>query len=1049
MNPDTSVFTIFGAALELSDPAARKRYIADACEGDATLRERVETLLQAHGEAGGFLSQPSKPATEPANATVVAPGMAKVGDTIGRYKLLEQIGEGGCGVVYMAEQLEPVRRRVAFKVIKLGMDTKQVVARFEAERQALALMDHPNIAKVLDGGATDTGRPYFVMELVSGVKITEFCDENKSSTEQRLALFVQVCQAIQHAHQKGIIHRDLKPSNILVALIDGVAVPKVIDFGVAKATNNQPLTDKSLFTAFEQFIGTPAYMSPEQAKMSGLDIDTRADIYSLGVLLYELLVGQTPFDAKEMMQGGLDALRQIIREKEPLRPSTKLSTLHGDTRTTVGKSRQTEVGKLVHQLRGDLDWIVMKCLEKDRARRYETATALAADVDRYLNDEPVQACPPSMWYRLGKFARRNRGAILAASLISLVLVGGLLGTTVLTASLILLALVGGIIGTTWGMVRAWRAAEREAAQRQNAEERAEQLERVSGFQANQLADIKPALMGSGIRDQILQRFQRDLTRQGLEKSAIAESIGQLDKDLSRVNFTNVAMETLEKYVFERALQTIDQDFADQPLLQAQLLQSTADTMHALGLLARATGPQKNALEIRRNELGSDDPKTLESMRKLGDLLRANGRYREALGTMREVVAIGKRTLGSNHPDTLRSLKKLAYILVHADDHDEAKREVRDALEGCRRVFGDKDPETSEAYAIKGMMLRCGAGQYQEGAECLRTAFEGLRDSLGDEHPDTLQTQLNLGWAVLWLGEVKEAQALNQEAYATSLRALGDDHPNTLFGLDNMGLVRVAQGRLDEAVEYHRRALEGRRRVLGDQHTETLRSMWHLARALWKARGAAEAEPLFREALDAPKDVFPWGKWLRPYVLIELADMLQETGRLGESERLKAEAADLVRGFAFQPWGCSTFAVVMVSNAQMLQAMKRYAEAESHLLEARDYLDGNAGPVRAWAHAVKSPDDYTLEAVIRRLVELYDAWSAAEPESAAEIKAKAAHACQTPPWRRAETDEQKKPYRDSPLARAKSGCPPARHVQESSAAALNSQAPKGQTRLMSG
>jgi eukaryotic-like serine/threonine-protein kinase len=460
----------------------------------------------------------------------------------------------------------------------------------------------------------------------------------------------------------------------------------------------------------------------------------------------------------------------------------------------------------------------MKALEKDRNRRYETATALAADIQRHLTGEPVVAAPPGRLYRMRKYIRRHRAAALTGT----ALVG---------------LLVTGMIGTTWGMFQAWRAAEREAAQRQTAEERAEQLERVSKFQANQLADIKPARMGTGIRDQILERFQRDLTRQGLEESAIDESLGQLDEALSRVNFTNVAMETLEEYVFERALQTIDQDFADQPLLQAQLLQTTADTMHALGLLARATGPQLKALEIRRNELGSDDPQTLESMRMLGDLLRANGRYREGLETMREVVAIGKRTLGSDHPDTLRSLKKLAYILVHADDHDEAMREVRDALEGCRRVFGDKDPETSEAYAIKGMMLRCGAGRYQEGAECLRTAFEGLRDSLGDEHPATLQTQLNLGWAVLWLGEVKEAEALNQEAYATSLRALGDDHPNTLFGLDNMGLVRVAQGRLDEAVEYHRRALEGRRRVLGDQHTETLRSMWHLGRAYCGGRGA--------------------------------------------------------------------------------------------------------------------------------------------------------------------------------------------------------------------
>src|SRR5205085_1900912 len=326
-------------------------------------------------------------------SAVTAPVTEKEGDRIGRYKLLEQIGEGGMGVVYMAEQEEPVRRRVALKIIKLGMDTKSVIARFEAERQALAMMDHPNIAKVHDGGATETGRPYFVMELVRGIKITDYCDQNNLPTAKRLELFIQVCHAIQHAHQKGIIHRDIKPSNILVTLHDGLPVPKVIDFGIAKATQ-QDLTDKTVFTQFQQFIGTPAYISPEQAEMSGLDIDTRADIYSLGVLLYELLVGQTPFDAKEMMQGGLDALRQIIREKEPLRPSTKLNTLQGDARTTAGKRRQTEVEKLVHQLQGDLDWIVMTCLEKDRTRRYETANALAADIRRHLANEPIIARTP-------------------------------------------------------------------------------------------------------------------------------------------------------------------------------------------------------------------------------------------------------------------------------------------------------------------------------------------------------------------------------------------------------------------------------------------------------------------------------------------------------------------------------------------------------------------------------------------------------------------------------------------------------------------------------
>src|SRR5438874_5260375 len=337
-----------------------------------------------------------------------------VGQTLGRYKLLEKVGEGGCGVVYVAEQTEPVRRRVALKVIKLGMDTKQVIARFEAERQALALMDHPNIAKVLDAGATEAGRPYFVMELVRGIKITEFCDEKSVPTADRLKLFTQVCQAIQHAHQKGVIHRDIKPSNILVTVNDGVPVPKIIDFGIAKATAG-PLTDKTFFTAFEQFIGTPAYMSPEQAEMTGLDIDTRTDIYSLGILLYELLTGRTPFDAKELLAGGLDEMRRTIREQEPDRPSTRLSTMAAGELTTVAKHRHTDAPRLIHLVRGDLDWIVMKCLEKDRTRRYETANGLASDIQRHLNNEPVAARPPSTAYRFQKLVRRNKLAFAGAA----------------------------------------------------------------------------------------------------------------------------------------------------------------------------------------------------------------------------------------------------------------------------------------------------------------------------------------------------------------------------------------------------------------------------------------------------------------------------------------------------------------------------------------------------------------------------------------------------------------------------------------------------------
>ena len=426
--------TIFAAALQWETPAQRAAYLEEACAGQPALRARVEALLQASDAAQTFLERPvggPRPTPGESAATVkvgfseLLPATEGPGTKIGRYKLLQQIGEGGCGTVFMAEQEEPVRRRVALKVIKLGMDTKSVIARFEAERQALALMDHPNIARVLDAGATDSGRPFFVMELVRGIPITRYCDENKLDTQARLDLFIKVCQAIQHAHQKGIIHRDIKPSNILVTLHDGVPVPKVIDFGIAKATEGR-LTNQTLFTAFEQFIGTPAYMSPEQAEMSGLDIDTRSDIYALGVLLYELLTGKTPFDAKELAQSGIDAMRKTIREKEPLRPSTRLTqaiVAAEVTRRTAGNdepsaSSRRRLQELVNLIRGDLDWIVMKCLEKDRTRRYETANGLASDIQRHLRNEPVLARPPSAAYKFQKAFRRNKLVFVAGGVVA-------------------------------------------------------------------------------------------------------------------------------------------------------------------------------------------------------------------------------------------------------------------------------------------------------------------------------------------------------------------------------------------------------------------------------------------------------------------------------------------------------------------------------------------------------------------------------------------------------------------------------------------------------
>ncbi len=424
---------IFERALDFDSPRERADFVLVSCGADTALLGRVQRLLRLHDQDKGFLAdQPRAAGANPDAQRLLQLGLSgdaliseKPGDTIGRYKLLDRVGEGGCGVVYVAGQEEPVRRRVALKIIKPGMNSVEVISRFEAERQALALMDHPNIAKIFDGGATDTGRPYFVMELVRGIPVTEYCDENSLPMSARLELFVQICQAVQHAHQKGIIHRDLKPSNVLVTVNDGVATPKIIDFGIAKATE-QSLTDKTVFTRFHQFIGTPAYMSPEQAEMTSLDIDTRSDIYSLGVLLYELLVGRTPFDTSELLRAGLDELRRRIREEEPLKPSTRFSTMQAADQTSVARRRNTATPRLMHLLRGDLDWVVMKALEKDRTRRYATASAFAEDIRRHLTDRPVEASPPSLAYRARRFARRNRILVTSAATVAVAIVAALI-----------------------------------------------------------------------------------------------------------------------------------------------------------------------------------------------------------------------------------------------------------------------------------------------------------------------------------------------------------------------------------------------------------------------------------------------------------------------------------------------------------------------------------------------------------------------------------------------------------------------------------------------
>jgi serine/threonine protein kinase/tetratricopeptide (TPR) repeat protein len=724
-----------------------------------------------------------------------------VGSVIGPYKLLQPIGQGGFGVVYMAEQEKPVRRVVALKIIKPGMDTGQVIARFESERQALALMDHPNIAKVLDAGATASGHPYFVMELVKGVPITEFCDKNHLAPEARLNLFGDVCHAIQHAHHKGIIHRDIKPSNVMVTLHDGVPFVKVIDFGVAKATV-QKLTEKTLFTAYGQMIGTPEYMSPEQAEMSGLDIDTRSDVYSLGVLLYELLTGTTPLEAGRLREAGFAKMLRLIQDEETPRPSTRLSSL-GDSATVVAGNRGLDVKRLVQLLAGDLDWVVMKALEKDRNRRYATPGNFAEDIDRYLRHEAILARPPSTGYRLRKLVRRNRGAVLTAA--------GVVG-----------ALVAGTAFSTWQAVRATRA-ERNALAAAEAEGKAKRDALVAADgerKAKETALLAAKAEKHAKDDAVARETETKAVLDFVEEKVIAAArpkgeLGGLGPDV-----------TLRR-ALEAAMPFVDKGFREQPLIEARLHLTLGRSFRLLGYPKIALNQVEKARALFAKHRGPDDPDTLQCMNELGGCLFGLGRFAEALKLREETLALRKARFGPDHRDTLISMINLASSYSDVGRHAEAFKLAGEVLSVRKAKLGPDHPDTLSS--MRSLAVRyTDLGRHAEAAKLLLETLARQQAKLGPDHPETLRSMHALAASYTYLGRHLEAAKLYAETLALERSTLGPDHPETLITMNNLAVSYVALGRHAEALKLHEETLAIQKVKLGPSHPDTLMTMYNIA-----------------------------------------------------------------------------------------------------------------------------------------------------------------------------------------------------------------------------
>jgi eukaryotic-like serine/threonine-protein kinase len=860
------------------------------------------------------------------------------GTVIDRYRLLQKIGEGGMGEVWLAEQKEPVSRRVALKLVKTGTSTPEVIARFESERQALALMDHPAIAKVLDAGSTPQGMPYFVMEYVAGVPITDYCDNHQLSTRKRLELFVHVCEGVQHAHQKAIIHRDLKPSNILVNEVDGRAAPKIIDFGIAKALT-QKLTEATLFTRVGMLVGTPEYMSPEQANSSGEDIDTRTDVYSLGVIFYELLAGVPPLDLKK---SALEAFLRSLRETEPPKPSTRIRTLDPTTATELARKRQTEPMALARQLGGDLDSIALKALEKDRSRRYGSPSDFASDIGRYLRNEAVLAVPPSLAYRARKFVRRYRGALVTA------------------AAFVLVLIAAAVIS-----IRQSIRANREAAVALAVNDflQNDLLGQASAYkQSKPDPDLKVRTALDRAAAQVAGKFDR----QPEVEASIRNTIGKAYEDLG------LYPEAAKQH--EAALDLRRRVLGPGHLDTLRSMNNLALVYADEGKYAQAETLHSQALEIERRVLGPEHPNTLMSMHNLALVYMRKGKYAQAETLYGQTLEIERRVLGPEHRDTVLSMVNLGIVYGDEGKYPQAEALDSQTLEIERRVFGPEHPETLRS--MNNLAVAYGnEGKYAQAEALFSQILEARRRALGPEHPETLSSMSNLADIYNDEGKHAQAEALTSQSLEIRRRLLGPEHPDTLMSMSNLADVYEGEGKYAQAEALYSQTLEIQRRVLGAEHPLTLYTVSHFAFMYQREGKYALAETYAAQALAGRRHSLGAEN---PDTMASEADLALayvSQGKFVQSEPLAREALEAEK--KIQPDDWQRFRAESLLGAS-LAGEKKYDEAEPLLIE------GYQGML-ARKDRMEVPDQYHLELAREWLVQLYQAWG--KPEKAAEWKGK--------------------------------------------------------------